>query len=134
MTFYTPHSRVTLSCGDFTHTKQNHKAECDINNIIKQYQKTGILSHIQNASAQYIDLPSQFDYQDALNTVLDAEAAFADLPSKIRDRFGNDPGQLLAALQNPAFKSELTELGILKSPPSPSPSGVDSVPPVPGAA
>jgi phage internal scaffolding protein len=103
-------------------TKQNHKAECDINNIIKQYQKTGILNHVANSTAEYLNLPSNFDYQDALNTVIAAEDAFNQLPSKVRDRFSNDPASLLAAINNPAMRTELEEFGILKKPASPPPS------------
>lgn len=130
MTFYHPHNRVSIDCGDFSHTKQSCKEECDINNILKQYKKTGIMTHISNASASYLDLPTDFDYQSALNTVMEAEQAFAELPSKVRDRFGNDPYKFLAGLEDPAIRPELEELGLFKpKPPAPAAPAAPDVKP-----
>lgn len=106
--------RVQVDPGEFTHTRQSHKEECDINNILAQYKKTGIIEHINTRQAQYIDLPSAVDLQTAFEITRAAESAFADLPSKVRDRFGNDPATFLAALENPDMKKELTELGVLR--------------------
>lgn len=97
-------------------TKQSHRAECDINNILSQYKKTGVISHIMSRQGEYLDLPSSPDYQSALNLVLEAQEAFAHLPAVVRDRFNNDPKRLLAALGDPAFTAELQDLGILSRP------------------
>lgn len=118
--FYRKHARVCPQFSGELITKQSHKAECDINTILKQYQKTGILTHISKASANYQDLPSDLDYQHALNIVIEAEQAFSELPAKIRDRFKNDPKALLAALNNPAMRAELQELGVLNPDPTPT--------------
>lgn len=125
--FYRPHSRVQIDCSLPIVTKQSMKAECDIHNILRQYQKTGIVTHVQNARPTYQDLPDDMDYQQSLHTIMTAEEAFAGLPSAVRDRFGNDPGRLLAALGDPAQKAYLTEVGILRPPEAP-PSVPDSVP------
>lgn len=97
-------------------TKQSMKDECDINNILRQYQMTGIINHVNEASPQYADLPDPVEYQDALNQVQAAEAAFYRLPKEVRDRYGNDPAGLLQALANPAEAGFLQEQGILNSP------------------
>ncbi len=106
--------RVSLDCGSVEVTKQSHKQECDIHTILRQYQKTGIITHLSNVPAVYADLPAVADYQEALNTLNAAEAAFADLPSSIRESFHNDPERLLAALNDPAQADKLRELGVLK--------------------
>lgn len=97
-----------------TRTKQSFVAECDINNILKQYKKTGIISHINAAAAKgtYQDLPDQVDYQEALNTVIRAEESFATLPSAVRDRFGNDPAEFMAFMADPKNIDEAISLGL----------------------
>lgn len=115
--FYFPHDRVTYDCGDVMVTKQSMAAECDINNILKQFSKTGIINHINQNAAQYIDLPDNLDFQQSLAIIQSAEDAFASLPSKVREYYRNDPGRFLAALQDPAERSHLEELGVLRPPP-----------------
>lgn len=104
-------------------TIQSAKAECDINNILSQYRRTGIVTHVTTARPSYEDLPDPMDYQQSMNLLLDAQAAFAGLPSKVRDHFGNDPIRLLAAIQDPAQADQLREFGILAPlPPAPAPA------------
>jgi len=114
MSFFLPHPRVQVDTGEFTFTKQSSKDECDINNILAQYKRTGMIAHINAAAAQYIDLPSDLDYQASINVVKSAEAAFASLPSKIRDEYSNDPSQFLAALYDPSKRGRMEELGVLR--------------------
>lgn len=125
--FYRQHKRVTFNSGKQLVTKQHFKAECDIHNILRQYQRTGIIQHISRQSAAYADLPDHVDYQQALHIQMQAEEAFASLPSVVRDKFSNDPGQFLAALSDPSHKDYLTEVGIFRAP-APAPSVPDAVP------
>lgn len=112
--FYRPHSRFLTIVDGPSMTKQSHKDECDIHNILSQFKRTGIISHIKQSGATFDDLPSDIDFQTSLHTVMEAERQFSLLPAKVRARFGNDPSQLLAALQDPNLATELRELGILK--------------------
>lgn len=105
--------RVSFSCGDEMVTKQSHKAECDINNILKQYQRTGIITHVQNARPTYEDLPSNVDFQQAMNTVLEAERAFLALPGKVRAHFDNNPERFLAAFYDPNQVETLRGFGLV---------------------
>lgn len=104
-------------------TKQSHKQECDINNILSQYKRTGIIQHITQQQPIYTDLPPSFDYQEALHISMKAQDAFATLPSAVRRYFANDPTQLLMALGNPDMKDILIELGIVAKPDTPQPPG-----------
>lgn len=112
-TLYYPHQRVVAEIGETTRTIQSAKAECDINNILSQYRRTGIITHVSNNRPTYGDLPSDLDYQQAMNTLLEAQGAFAGLPSKVRDYFANDPARLLVALADPEQADKLREFGIL---------------------
>lgn len=117
--FYSPsHIRVSIDTGLESYTIQSGKDQCDINNIIRRYQRTGILEHINKSTADYIDLPDVSDYQASLNFLMQARDAFNQLPSTIRDEYDNDPGEFLAALGDPANHSHFVDLGIFKAPPT----------------
>lgn len=111
---YRPHSRVQLDCGDTMITKQSHKAECDIHNILRQYQRTGIIAHVQRARPSYLDLPDLSDFQTSLHVLREAEEAFAALPSRVRDHFANDPANFLAAFNDPKQAEQLRAFGLLR--------------------
>lgn len=115
--------RYTTPVGEESITKQSHKAECDIHNILKQYEKTGIITHVQSASPHYTDLPSDVDYQSAMNTLLAAQAAFAELPAKVRSHFDNDPQAFLAAFADPAQEETLRDFGLLEAAQASAPAG-----------
>lgn len=142
--FFTPHQPVNYTgellneqTGEFyrppSRTKQEFRDECDINNIIKAFKVTGIVTHLNAKAAQgaFLDLPADVDYQSALNSVIRAEEAFMALPSKVRDRFHNDPAAFLQFMENPANGDEMIALGIrpAKPPaakpaePAPAPAG-----------
>lgn len=118
LSFFRPHPRVTAPHSDDLVTKQQFKAECDINTILKQYSKTGILNHVNNATPSYQDLPDDIDYQRSMNVLIQADEAFLSLPAVVRSRYGNDPQTFLAALSDPAQKEYLTEVGVF-APPAP---------------
>lgn len=122
--FYYPNRiRVTLDCGTELITKQEFKDECDINNILTQFKKTGIINHITQSQPLYTDLPDELDYQSSLSITAQASDAFATLPSAVRRFFNNNPAELLAALENPAMRGQLEELNILVGPGNPQPPG-----------
>lgn len=102
-------------------TKQSMKAECDINNIMKKYQKTGLITHFAAHAGSY-DFCPETDYRESIEIIRKAEAMFADLPSSARKRFDNDPGKFLAFVQDPKNHDEMRNMGLTKSqPPSPPP-------------
>lgn len=109
-----PRNKVTALSSDEIMTVQSAKNECDIHNILKQYKKTGIITHVSAGSPEYKDLPDNIDYQQALEIVREAQESFAELPAKVRDHFDNDPQKLLAALGDPSQLPTLEELGVLK--------------------
>lgn len=151
--FYQPHKRVQWTglkpdpkTGELvkepSRTKQSHKAEVDINNIIRQYTSQGMIEllHQNAAKGVYRDLPADFTYQDALNIVVQAESAFASLPSKVRERFHNNPAELLAFMEDGNNAQEAIKLGLAiarppepeKTPPDPT-GGAGGKPPAEGA-
>lgn len=101
-----------LMCEDMTLTQQHPKDECDINNILRQFNITGQLP--QNPlTPRYGDFSNVVDYHTALNAVIAAENEFDGLPAQIRARFENDPAQLIEFLENPDNLNEAIELGLV---------------------
>jgi phage internal scaffolding protein len=93
-------------------TEQSHKDECDINNIIRKYDKTGLITHVNNATAEYGDYTEINEYQESLNMVIKAQNAFDELPADIRKKFGNDPGAFFEFATNPDNVDGMIELGL----------------------
>jgi phage internal scaffolding protein len=108
-------------------TEQSHKDMCEINNILRQYDRTGLITHVNNAVANYGDYTEVNEYQDSLNMVIEAQASFDQLPSEIRKKFGNDPGLFFEFATNPENKDELIELGLANAPVVPQPQEVKIV-------
>lgn len=107
-------------------TRQEFLEEADINNIVGQYETSGILPETNPAAPQYADLtdPVFTDYQRAQNIVIDANQAFEALPARTRERFLNDPARLIAFVQDDRNTAEAAELGLLRpdwKPPQPAP-------------
>lgn len=109
-------------------TQQNFKRECDINYILKKYQKTGLVEHVSKYKGNYEDLSQPCDYQTAMNLVISAAAAFESLPSSIRKQFDNDPGRFLAFAENPDNLEEMKNLGLAKTPVVPAQPSAESLP------
>lgn len=117
---YDKRNRVCPPAGSESMTQQHFKKECDINYILKKYQKTGLVEHVQQFGGRYEDLSQPVDYQTALNIVIEANAAFSSLPSSVRKRFSNNPQEFLEFASNPDNAQEMAKLGLTKSLESPS--------------
>lgn len=111
-------------------TKQSFKAECDINNIVSHFQRTGAVTHLAKHGLSYQDI-SPLDFKTSMDIVAKANTMFEELPSSIRTRFNGDPAEFLAFVQDPANKSEMIELGLAKEQKKPSVSPAPDPEPVP---
>lgn len=110
-------------------TKTDMAEQCDINVIMKNYKKTGLVSHLAPNGARYEDLPPQSDYHEAMTIVTESQQAFDSLPAKLRDRFHNEPARLLAFLSDDANREEAERLNLIK--PAPKPIEAPPEPPAP---
>lgn len=116
-------------------TKQSFKDECDINNIMSRYEATGVVQHVSGRTAEFGDFISPLDFQASMNAVIEAQDMFAQLPARVRDRFGNDPGQMLEFLSEEKNRDEAIALGLVNPPPAePAPQKVEVVNPAPAAS
>jgi phage internal scaffolding protein len=94
-------------------TKQSFRDECDINNILRQFNVTGQLP-VGSVQPQYGDFSGITDYQSALNAVMAAQDSFLQLPAKVRAKFDNDPALFVEFASDEANKDEMKALGLLR--------------------
>lgn len=92
-------------------TKQSFQDEVDINNIMRRVRK-GMNPALAPGQLTYGDFSNADDYKTQLDNVLAAQSDFDALPSEIRNRFNNEPAELLAFVEDEANIAEGRELGI----------------------
>ena len=101
-----------MHCEDASLTQQHFRDETDINNILRQFNVTGLLPEAP-LSPRYGDFSGVVDYHSALNQVIAAEDEFMTLPAELRSRFANDPANLIEFLNDENNRPEAEQLGLL---------------------
>lgn len=81
--------------GRETLVQQQFATEVDINTIVRRFGITAQLP-LGTGSGVYGDFTNISDFESAVERVEGARAAFMKLPPEVRERFGNDPGQLIS--------------------------------------
>jgi len=94
-------------------TKQSFKDECDINNIMARYRRTGLLEFVQANQARYMDCTG-YDYQAAQQTIAQANGLFQAMPAALRAQFDNDPAKFLTFCEDERNLPRLEEMGLLR--------------------
>lgn len=109
---YTENKKPKLDTGE-SMTEQSHQDECDINLILADYYRTGLMKHAKQNEGRYDDV-SSIDYEKAMITVANVKSLFEGLPAELRKDFGNEPAKFLDFVQNPDNGEKLQKMGILK--------------------
>ena len=110
--------RTPSPVGTVTRTKQAFKNECDINYIMKKYERTGLIDHVSKYQGEYCDFTdAPASYHEAMIQIAEANEMFLTIPASIRDQFGNDPGRFLDFVSDPANEGEMREIGLLPAKP-----------------
>lgn len=107
-----PPPKVKLVCEDPTRTDQSQAEECDVNNILKKFQRTGVLPGV-NVKSVFADVSESIDYHTAMNTLRQAEEQFMSLNAQTRKRFNNDPAEFMEFVHGPENAEELVKLGLV---------------------
>lgn len=129
-TAYDPPPQIGLECRDKSLARQSEAEGCDINLIMKRFEKTGQLPYIDSEGV-FTDTTVMGDYQDVQNRIAAARAIFDQLPLTVRQRFNHDPAELLDFAADPANTKELQQLGLF--PPDDKPPAVTPPTPEPPA-
>lgn len=110
--YVNPRTAVQFEPVGESRTEQAHKDETDINRIMKKYEKTGLLNHVNQYKGDYGDFTRAPEYQEALNSVMEANEMFMTLPAAIRKQFGNDPASFVEYVGNPENAESLITMGL----------------------
>lgn len=96
-------------------TQKNFQDDTDINLIVERWMRTGIAANVGAGAAVYGDFSNVNDYLSAVQRTDAAMAAFQALPSSIRNRFENQPSQLIEFMSEAdgANEEEARELGLI---------------------
>ena len=111
-----PRERVRIKFPKKGKTKQSFAHECDINQIMAKYQKTGAVAHINQHGANY-GFATGLDFAESMRLITTAQDMFDGLPSSIRTRFANDPAQFLDFVQDANNEEEMQKLGLIPANP-----------------
>jgi hypothetical protein len=113
---YSEPIRTTITCNDGI-TEQHHAEQCDVNNILATYMKTGTLPPT-DPNANYGDMS---DFDSMQNQIANANSLFEQLPENVRIRFGNEPYRFLNFVQDEKNYDELVNMGLANNRPTASP-------------
>lgn len=107
-------------------TRQEFADECDINKLMAQYEKTGILpSNINSAQPRYLDVSDVPDLRTAMDHLHNSTAAFMALPASVRKEFDNDPLKFVDFAVNSENIEQMRKWGL--APPAPLPPAPQEV-------
>ncbi|AZL82724.1 internal scaffolding protein [Apis mellifera associated microvirus 7] len=129
---FVQHEPVDVSFDEPSRTRQEFADECDINVLMRKFEATGVVSHVNQRSPMYLDLSDGvMPLQEALDTVRSATEAFMSLPARARAEFDNDPVAFVEFAQNPDNYEKMLEWGLAERRPEPSVQKVEVINPVP---
>lgn len=95
----------------FSRTKQSMKDECDINNIMRKFIKTGAVAHVAKHGGEY-GFASAQSFHEAMEVLRKGTEMFEDLPSDLRKKFHNEPAEFLQFVQDEKNADAMRELGL----------------------
>lgn len=107
-----------LSCKDKSLAQQQFKDQCDINILFGKYLETGEMPQLETV-LNYGNFEGIYDFQSAMNLVVDAQHQFSQLPARIKNRFDNNPQRLLEFLNDPENREEAEFLKLVQPRPTP---------------
>lgn len=87
--------------------------ESDINYIMQKFQKTGQLTWLSKNQGVYADVSEIPNLLDASIIVRDSQLKFDALPAEVREKFKNNPQNMIDYLQEPRNYEEAVQLGLL---------------------
>lgn len=132
--------RVQITTFSKSLTEQSHKKACDINTILKNFTRTGMLNHVSKMTGTYGDYAAPMDFHAMQTIIANAKSMFESIPSDIRTKFDNDPGKFLEFATDPENREAMLEMGFSdahlppREDPPPADPGVAPEPaPDPGA-
>lgn len=129
-TYYAPAEKKGIDFSDApSMTEQHHSQELDINRIVNKALRTGAIEpSLMRTFGKYADVTSAGDFLEANIKYRKGVEAFEALPSVVRERFHNNPAELLDFISKDENRDEAIKLGFIEKPVPVSPEVVPSSP------
>jgi phage internal scaffolding protein len=114
------------SCAVYAHnteksmTHQEFADECDINNLMKRYR----YNQLPDVPTTIGSFSQVTDYKEMLEATIHTRNAFDLLPAHLRQRFGNDPQQIIDFLGDSNNRDEAVKLGLVNPKVEPTPDPI----------
>lgn len=102
--------RVQKFCTGKKLTVDSEKDSTDINRLVKSFTPP------DPRQLQFFDTTELPDFREMQDTIVRVHDQFAALPSRLRERFNNDPTDLVEWLADPENQDEAVELGLRSKP------------------
>lgn len=103
-----------IDCSEPILTDQSFSQSCDINVIMAQYQKTGLLPSFKEREPRYIDNTETPDLMQAFDIAHAALDHFNALPAEVRKAMENNPANLETFIADPTHQEFLVKHGVLE--------------------
>jgi len=100
-----------LACKKPSKTQQQFRDETDINTIVERFGVSGKMPENVNFPTEQ-DFTETFDFQTAMNKIIEAKQSFMTLPAKARARFDNDPQKFMTFIHDPENVQEAVKMGL----------------------
>ena len=126
--------RIQIDCSEEKLTDQSYAKAADINNIMANYHKTGVLPQTREKLARYIDTTEIPSLIEAHELIEQSKNMFMELPAHIRKLMDNDPTKMESFIKNPENHDTLVKYGLLVKMESNKVGGKQDVSPNPPAA
>ncbi len=92
--------------------KQAMKDECDVNLIVRRFDKTGFIGHLAEGIPTFVDASELGDYRSIIDQVRKVDEYFSGLPASVRTEFENDASRFMDFLESGASEEDLMKLGL----------------------
>lgn len=104
-----PRDKYQTMNTDPSETIQSDAHKADIKTILKKHGVTGIVEHLAQTDAQYVDVTELSDYAEVMRVTRDAEGQFMKLPPEVRELFDHDVAKWLDAAHDQEKRDAVAE-------------------------
>lgn len=115
MSLITPNKKRRKVSVDFKDdkgfTEQAHASDVKIQNIMKKYERTGIIEHNAQYGGEYANMVGALDFAEAQRVIADANSMFESVPATIRRDFDNNPAKFVDFMMNEKNREAIQDYG-----------------------
>jgi phage internal scaffolding protein len=94
-------------------TQQHFREQVNINTIMRKARKTGVMPQF-SGDCYYGDVSQIVDYKDCLDKVNKIGDLFMGMPVEVRNKFKNNPAEIIDFLADEKNEDEARKLGLLR--------------------